>query len=76
MEDKKLAGWFCPECGEMFSTHQFANMSLGQGAQVNMSCEQGHKWSEFYSLTYQGFWSKGARYDSFGDLFNKEDKTI
>ena len=34
--------------------------------QVNMCCENGHKWSEFYTLNYSGFWFMGKHYDSLG----------
>ena len=74
MEEKKLFGRFCPKCGEVCQTHEIAKIALGPGAQVNMSCEQGHKWSEFYCLDYQGYWWDGKMYDSYGE--EKENKVI
>lgn len=47
--------------------HEIASVSLGPGIQVNMTCEQGHKWSEFYNLDYQGYWWSGKRYDTYGE---------
>lgn len=73
MEEKKLFGRFCPKCGEVHKTHIIVNTSLGANTQVNMSCENGHKWSEFYSLTYQGYWWDGKMYDSYGEEKKKED---
>ena len=67
MEDKKLCGRLCPKCKEPYQTINIAKTSLGAGVQVNMLCENNHKWSEFYGLTYQGFWWAGKRYNSFGE---------
>jgi hypothetical protein len=67
MNEKKLFGRFCPKCGKVCQTHDAAAVSLGAGVQYNMSCEDGHKWSEFYCLTYTGFWWDGKRYDSYGE---------
>ena len=39
-----------------------------------MSCDKGHKWSEFYNLSYQGYWWMGKMYDMCGD--EKENKVI
>ena len=70
MEEKKLFGRFCPKCGEVCKTSEIAKGALGSGAQVNMSCEQGHKWSEFYCLTYTGYWWDGKKYDGYGEEKN------
>lgn len=74
MEEKKLFGRTCPSCGELCQTHEIAKISLGAGAQINMSCDKGHKWSEFYNLSYQGYWWMGKVYDMCGD--EKENKVI
>ncbi len=66
MEDKKLFGRTCPTCGEVYKECQFAKIGLGSGVQANLTCEQGHQWSEFYSISYQGYWHEGKRYDSYG----------
>ena len=66
MVEEKLFGRSCPKCGELYKECQIAKISLGAGAQVNLMCEQGHKWSEFYTLTYQGYWWTDSRYDSYG----------
>ena len=63
---EKLFSKTCPKCGERCREHQFAKANLGSGVQVNMCCEQGHKWSEFYGLSYQGYWWDGKLYDSYG----------
>lgn len=67
MEDKKLFGRSCPKCGEVHQTSEIVKVALGPGAQINMSCAQGHKWSEFYGLTYQGYWWDGKKYDMNGE---------
>lgn len=71
MDDKKLCGRTCPKCNELYQTIEIAKTSLGAGVQVNMSCEAGHKWSEFYGLSYLGYWWDGKMYDSYGE--EKED---
>ena len=73
--EEKLFGRSCPKCGEVCVEHQLVKVNLGSGVQANMTCEQGHKWSEFYSLTYQGFWWNGKKYDSYGKE-KAEDMTI
>lgn len=70
MEEKKLFGRFCPKCGEVCQTHEIVKVALGSGAQVNLSCEHGHKWSEFYHLTYIGYWWDGKHYDTYGEVKN------
>jgi hypothetical protein len=72
MEDKKLFSRFCPKCGEVCQTDEIAKASLGAGVNVNMTCGQGHKWTEFYSLSYQGYWYSGKRYDSYGEEIANE----
>lgn len=72
MEDKKLFGRSCPRCGEACQTNEIVKVALGPGAQVNMSCENGHRWSEFYNLEYQGYWWNGKMYDSCGEEKVKE----
>ena len=67
MEDKKFVGGICPKCFEPYATQQFAKIALGSGAQINMTCEQGHMWTEFYNLCYQGFWWNGQKYDTYSD---------
>lgn len=67
MLEKKLFGRFCPKCGEVCQAHEIVKVALGSGAQVNLSCEHGHKWSEFYYLGYQGYWWNGKRYDAYGE---------
>jgi len=73
MEEKKLFGRFCPKCGEVYKTLEIAKIALGSGVQVNMSCENNHKWSEFYNLDYQGYWWDGKMYDSYGEEKKSED---
>jgi hypothetical protein len=70
MEEKKLFGRFCPKCGAVCQTHEIVKVALGPGAQVNMSCEQGHMWSEFYHLLYTGYWWNGKHYDTYGEEKN------
>lgn len=65
--ENKLFGRVCPKCGEPYKECQIAKVSLGPGAQVNLMCEQGHKWSEFYNLSYQGYWWDGKRYNTYGE---------
>ena len=72
MEDKKLFGRTCPNCGNLCQNNEIAKVALGPGVQVNMSCEQGHKWSEFYSLSYKGYWWAGKMYDNYGNEKVKE----
>ena len=63
----KLFGRTCPKCGEVFKDCQLAKVGFGAGIYANMTCEQGHKWTEFYGLTYQGYWWDGKRYNSYGE---------
>ena len=72
MEEKKLFDRVCPKCGELYQACELTPPSLGAGVQANMKCEQGHKWSEFYCLTYTGYWWDGKRYDSYGQEVSKE----
>lgn len=72
MEDKKLFSRICPKCGELCTTAEIVKANLGSGVQANLSCEAGHKWSEFFSLSYQGYWWDGNLYDSFGCMKSKE----
>lgn len=67
MEEVKLFPRLCPKCGEVYETHEFAKVHLGPGVYVNMMCPNKHKWTEFYSLTYTGYWWDGKRYDTFGE---------
>jgi hypothetical protein len=69
--EEKLFGRTCPKCGEIYKDCQFSKIALGPGVQANMTCEQGHQWSEFYNLSYQGYWSDGKRYDSYGTEIKK-----
>ena len=73
MEEKKLFGRFCPKCNELYVESQIAQASLGAGAQVNLMCEQGHKWSEFYHLDYQGYWCEGKKYDTYGEELKADE---
>lgn len=70
MEEKKLFGKFCPKCGEVCQISEVAKVALGSGVQVNMMCNQNHKWSEFYQLAYNGYWWDGKKYDTFGEELN------
>ena len=64
--EEKLFGRTCPQCGEVYKQCQVAKAAIGPGVQFNLTCEQGHQWSEFYSVAYQGYWFNGKRYDSYG----------
>jgi uncharacterized OB-fold protein len=72
MEEKKLFGRFCPKCGAVYQTYEIAKVNLGPRVQINMSCDNNHKWSEFYNLDYQGYWWDGKMYDSYGEEKKKE----
>jgi hypothetical protein len=48
-------------------TQELAAVNLGSGAQYNMSCENGHKWSEFYNLEYRGYWYDKKHYGTYGE---------
>lgn len=65
--EEKLFGRTCPVCGEVYTTCDLVKVGIGSGIQANMTCEQGHQWSEFYSLAYQGYWFDGKRYNSYGE---------
>jgi hypothetical protein len=71
--ENKLFGRSCPTCGEIYKEYQIAKIHIGVGVQLNLTCEQGHKWSEFYALTYQGYWSNGQKYNSYGEVENTHD---
>ena len=75
MEDLKMFGRSCPKCGESYKDIEIAKAKLGPGVQINLMCEQSHKWSEFYTLFYQGYWWDGKKYDSYGkELIEVQDK--
>lgn len=63
---EKLESRKCPDCGSIYASKEISKVSLGAVVQVNMCCENGHKWSEFYTLNYSGFWFMGKHYDSLG----------
>lgn len=65
--ENKLFNKLCPKCGELVQHAEIVKAGLGLGLHVNMSCEHGHKWTEFYTLSYQGFWWDGKLYDSYGN---------
>jgi hypothetical protein len=67
MEEKKLFARLCPKCGKLCQTAEPTPINLGAGVQYNMQCEDGHKWSEFYCLTYTGYWWDGKKYDTYGE---------
>lgn len=71
--EHKLFGRFCPKCNKLYKEYQLAKINLGSGVQINLMCEQGHKWSEFYSLSYKGYWWDGKKYVSSIDDSIKED---
>jgi hypothetical protein len=74
MTDKKLFGRSCPVCNETYQSCELAKVHLGAGVHANMECPNGHRWTEFYTLNYEGYWFNGKRYDSFGE--EKENKVI
>ena len=67
MEEKKLLTRTCPKCGNICLTAEVAKIVPSSIVHMNMTCEHGHKWTEFYSLAYQGFWWDGKKYDSYGE---------
>ena len=67
MDEKKLFNRTCPKCGEIYRDRQVAKAGLS-GVQLNLICDQGHMWSEFYSLVYQGYWWNGKMYDTEGEV--------
>jgi hypothetical protein len=71
--EEKLFGRVCPQCGEVYKQKQVAKAAIGSGVQFNLTCEQGHQWSEFYSVSYQGYWFNGKRYDSYGQEISTND---
>lgn len=68
---EKLEGRICPDCGKLYASHDIRKVTLGPVVQIDMSCEAGHKWSEFYNLTYSGFWFTGKHYDAAGNEISK-----
>lgn len=73
MEDIKLFRRSCPKCGETYRVCELAKVNLGGKVQYNMQCENNHKWSEFYSLDYQGYWWDGKLYNNYGEEILKEE---
>jgi hypothetical protein len=74
MEDKKLFGRTCPKCGEIYQSCELVKVHLGAGVQANMQCPNNHKWTEFYTLDYQGYWWDGKIYDSYGEPKDNKNK--
>ena len=67
MEEKKYFGKTCPQCGELCQTKEIAKIALGPGVTINMICEAGHRWSEYYSLDYRGYYYNGKKYNIEGE---------
>ena len=61
---EKLEYRVCPECGNIYTKKNVSHIMLGH-ITVTMSCEQGHTWEEFYSMTYQGYKYKDKYYTQF-----------
>lgn len=72
MDDIKLFGRVCPKCSEPYQSCEIVKVHLGSGANVNMQCQNGHKWTEFYNLEYRGYWWDGKMYDSYGEELVKD----
>lgn len=70
----KILNRFCPVCNELYQDLEYAKISIAAKVQINMRCPNNHKWSEFYSLYYQGYWFNGKHYDSYGEEKIKEVK--
>lgn len=71
MEDKKLFGRTCPVCGEAYNKKNVGKIMLGFIA-VDMTCEQGHTWTEHYTMTYTGFKHNNKEFDRFGQEVNHD----
>lgn len=70
MVEKKLFSRVCPKCGELCQAFALVKVDLGAGVQYDMQCENGHRWTEFYTLSYQGYWYDGKKYNSYGGVEN------
>lgn len=66
----------CPKCGELYEECQIAKVGLGVGVHVNLRCPNNHKWTEFYSLVYRGYWSNHVMYDSYGEECSKNKEEV
>lgn len=73
MSEYKLLKNTCPKCGNIFKERQIAKIDLGLGIQVNLMCEDGHKWSEFYTASYRGYWWDGKKYNVYGEVLKNEN---
>jgi hypothetical protein len=67
MDESKFIGRICPKCNDLYQNYEIIKISLGTGVLINMSCGQGHLWTESYGLNYQGYWYEGKQYDTFGE---------
>ena len=56
----------CPKWDKMYMELTIAKANLGEGIHANIMCPDGHKWTEFYSLNYNGYWSEGKIYNNDG----------
>ena len=70
---EKFIERICPNCGELCDNYEITKALLGPGVHINMMCPNKHKWTEFYTLTYTGFYWNNKMYDSYGQEVSKED---
>ena len=70
---EKLKGRICPECGEVFTKHNTRLVALDH-ILVDMICEKGHQWKEYYYLGYSGFTYQGKNYCSYGKLIEGDNQ--
>ena len=70
MTENKLFSRICPKCGKLCQAFTVAKVDLGAGVHYDMQCENGHHWVELYTLSYQGYWYDGKKYNSYGVVEN------
>ena len=65
----------CPECNNLYVKKSVAKITLNF-LDVSMECEQGHKWTEHFSLTYDGYTNKdNQRLNRFDEIDKEEEQS-
>ena len=68
--NNKLEYRVCPECNNIYVKKSVAKITLNF-LDVSMECENGHKWTEHFSLTYDGYTNKdNQRLNRFDQPYN------
>ena len=66
---EKLESRLCPICGKPCTSK--SGTVIGLTLKYDMTCDNSHKWVEYYSLMYDGYKLNNKRYNRFGGELNE-----